>query len=67
MVESQKNETPQEFAERVMRTTVVDIDLDYCEKHGLKYKNHEIDASTVELFNESSTRAAFKLITRVLD
>lgn len=65
MVENQKNETPLEFAERVVRNAKVDIDLDYCEKRGLKYKNHEIDASTVELFTESSIEAAFKLVTRL--
>lgn len=67
MVENQKNETPLEFAERVVRNANVDIDLDYCEKRGLKYINHEKDSSTVELFNSSSTKAAFDLITRLLD
>ena len=67
MVENQKNETPREFAERVVRNAKVDIDLDYCEKRGLKYKNHEIDASSVELFNSASTKAAFDLVTRLFD
>ena len=67
MSSNQQNETPLEFAQRVMRTTVVDIDVDYCEKDDVKYENHEIDASDVQLFDQKSTKAAFDLVTSLYD
>ena len=67
MSSNQHNETPLEFAQRVIRTTVVDIDVDYCEKNGVKYENHEIDASEVQLFDKKSTKAAFDLVSGLYD
>lgn len=60
---NKKDETPLEFALRVARESDVDIDVEYCEKRGIKYDNHEIDASEVRLFDKKSTKAAFDLVT----
>ncbi|MDG1331546.1 MAG: hypothetical protein P8P74_04405 [Crocinitomicaceae bacterium] len=67
MSHNQQNETPLEFAQRVIRTTVVDIDTDYCEQNGVKYENHEIDASDVKLFDKKSTETAFDIVTSLYD
>lgn len=62
-IKEKKDETPLEFALRVMRESEVDIDVEYCVKQGIKYDNHEIDASEVILFDKKSTKAAFDLVT----
>jgi hypothetical protein len=42
----------------------VDIDIEYCKKHGIKYDNDEVASSTVDLFNTKSNKAAFDFLTR---
>lgn len=50
--------------QKSMAEARVDIDIDFCKTHGIKFKNHEIDAATVDLFNTKSNKAAFDFVTR---
>jgi hypothetical protein len=55
-------ETIEEFTARVLSEVKVDVDINYCIKHGVKFKNHEIDANGIELFNSKANKAAFDLV-----
>lgn len=57
-------ETVEEFTKRAMAEAEVDIDIEYCKKYGIKFKNHEIDATEVDLFNSKSNKAAFDLVMK---
>jgi len=57
-------ETVDQFTERVLAESKVDIDIDYCKEHSIKYKNHEIDAAGVNLFNTKSNKAAFDFLVK---
>lgn len=57
-------ETVDEFTQRVLAESKVDIDIEYCKKHSIKYKNHEIDAAGVDLFNTKSNKAAFDFLLK---
>jgi hypothetical protein len=51
-----------QFAQRVVDESIVDIDINFCKENGIKYKNHEKDASKVELFTSESNLAAYKAV-----
>lgn len=53
------------FAETSMSEAKVDIDVEYCKTHGIKYQNHEVDASKVDLFNSKSNKAAFDFVMKL--
>jgi len=63
-------ETVEESTRRVLAEARVDIDVEYCKKHNIKFKshgnkdNHEIDFACVDLFNAKSVEAAFEFLTR---
>jgi len=59
-----KNETVEEFTKRVLQEVRVDVDMAYCQANGIKFKNHEKDASEVDLFNTKSNKAAFDYILK---
>ena len=58
------NESVEEFTQRILNNYRVDIDVEYCKKHGIKFKNHEIDATKVDLFNSKSNKDAFEYVTK---
>lgn len=55
-------ETIDEFVFKVLTESKVDIDIEYCKKYGIKYTNHEEDASKKDLFDSKCNKAAFDLI-----
>lgn len=63
-MESQIKNSVKEFAKKAMAEVKIDIDIKYCKEKGIKYNNHEIDASRVDLFDTESTKSAFNFITK---
>jgi hypothetical protein len=55
-------ESIEQFTQRVLEESVVDIDIEYCKKHGIKYKNHENDSNNCDLFTTKSNIAAFEVV-----
>lgn len=58
-------ETAEEFAKRVLAESQVDIDIEYCKKHNIKYKNRIVDDDNTDLFNTKSNKAAFDYVMRI--
>lgn len=56
-------ESAKEFAYRVLRESKVDIDVDYCIKHGIKFNDSESEIEC-DLFNSKSNKAAFDFVTK---
>ena len=42
----------------------VDVDIEFCKQNNIKYDNDEVNASTVDLFNKKSNKAAFDFLTK---
>lgn len=53
-----KQETMKEFTRRVLREVRVDVDVDYCKAHGIKFRSYEDekDVSTADLFSSESIK-----------
>lgn len=39
-----------------------DVDVEFCKEHEIKYDNHEVDASEVDLFNREANIRAFDFV-----
>ena len=68
--EQQNQETPLEFAARVVEECNVDIDLDFCERHNIKFKETDplIDTYTEDdlwnrLSDKNNNKKAFDFVT----
>ncbi len=57
-------ETVEQFTKRVLEESLVDIDIEYCKKNKVIFKNHEIDATQIELFNSKTNKAAFDFVMK---
>ena len=57
-------ETVEEFALRVLHESNTDVNINYCIENGIKYDNHEIDASKIDLFTTKSNKAAFDFVIK---
>lgn len=53
-----------QLVKKEMEQANVDIDIEYCKKNGIKYDNHEVDSSTIQLFDPKTNKAAFEFVTK---
>lgn len=58
-------ETVEEFVLRSIEESKFDVDIDFCLENKIKFKNDEIDASFLNLFETKSNKAAFKLVSKI--
>ena len=62
---TREKELIQEFVAQAMCDIQLDIDVDYCKKHNIKFDNHEIDVDSIVLFDSKSNKTAYDLVSKL--
>lgn len=53
-----------EATKKAIENARIDIDIEYCKLHGIKFNNHEINSDSIELFDSKMNKAAFDFLTK---
>lgn len=51
-----------EFVKQSISECQFDVDVNFCIENNVKFDNHEVDSSTVDLFNREANIRAFDFI-----